>query len=209
VIGKRIISYIDTAADLIPLQDCIDFLDAIRVDQNTLISNQLTEAIAWASNIVGFSLRRATVDYYFDQYEPSEITTNARIRGGLRIPANVISITSVSYRDEDGNYTAIAAADYDYDNHGDHIPMVKIINTPSAFYEYGAGYKVRVVEGYYGQGGSPSEESESLPYDIRRAILMKLKDMYDFRGNTGVVQTSELIATAEHYLYPYCKLQIL
>lgn len=205
MIGRKIISYIDTPTEVITLAEAKAHLDSIRTDQDSAIEMYLSAAIAWASNVVSFSIRRATVDYYFDSNIP--FSTETKTRNGLRIPANVISITSVAYHVDDHTYTTMSTDDYYFENQIP-IPTLTIVNVPDIA-DHGASYRVRVVEGYYSQSGSPTHEHDNLPDDVKVAILLKLRDLYDFRGNETIGQTSELTRTAEHYLFPYSKLQIL
>lgn len=215
MIGRKVISYYDNPTDVITLAECKAHLDIIRTDQDSLIEHYLGAAISWAGTVLGFSVRRAQTEYYFDRDEITLLhstgnSVSLRIRFGLRIPANVLDVVSVWYRNENLTYTQMSASDYDYSAHGDHIPMVKVLNVPDNFADQGASYKVVVTEGYYNIGsGSTADEGDLLPYEVKIAILLKLRDLYDFRGNEVMAQTSQLHATAEHYLFPYSKLQIL
>jgi len=71
-------------------------------------------------------------------------------------------------------------------------------------------FRVEVNEGYYNIGtGSTADDGDLLPYDIKQAILLKVRDLYDFRGNEMLTQVSQVNETAKHYLFPHSKLQIL
>src|SRR5574343_200066 len=211
MIGKKIIEYYDDPTDVISLSECKAHLDVIRTDQDSLIETYLGSAIAWCSQHLGFEIRRAHCHYFFDRDETFTIETQKlRYRAGLRIPANVLTLTSVSYRNENLTYTALSASDYDFISAGEHIPIVKILNVPNEYADQGAGYRVEVTEGYYNIGsGSTANDGDLLPNDVKIAILLKLRDLYDFRGNELMGNVSQMSATAEHYLFPHAKKMIV
>lgn len=213
MIGRTVIEYYDDPTDVITLAEVKAHLDVIRTDQDTLIETYLGAAIDWASNWIGFSIRRASVHYFFDQSDAQIYNTspdNLRTRYGLRIPANVLTLNAIYYRNESLTATALSASDYDFSQHGGHIPLIKIINTPSTFADTGWSYRVEVVEGFYNIGqGSTANDSDLLPSEIKLGILMKCRDLYDFRGDENLTNLSKLHTTAEMYLNSYMKRMIV
>lgn len=204
MLGKRVISYIDSVTDVISLDTAKKHLESVRTDQDTILTLYLGSAISACSNYLGFSLRRAIVDYYYTDIE----INYSRARGGLSIPANVLSLTGVYYRTEALTETAIDAADYDFWN-VEHIPVIKLLETPDSYANQGWVYKARVIEGYYTQGHGSGDVRDTMPDDIITAILLTLTHHYENRNNVGIVQTYPLAMGAEHFLYPHSKLQIL
>jgi len=67
VLGKRIISYIDAPTEVIDLDVAKKHLEIIRTDQDALLNLYIGSAITACSNYLGFSIRRAIVDYYFNE----------------------------------------------------------------------------------------------------------------------------------------------
>jgi hypothetical protein len=211
MIGRKVITYYDDPTDVISLSQAKAHLDVLRTDQDSLLETYIGAAIKWAANILGFEIRRAQVEYYFDEAETKVINpTASNYRYGLRIPANVLDLTALYYRNESLTYTAMTATDYDFISAGEHIPFVKILEVPVTFADHGASYKAVVTEGYYNIGsGSTANDGDLLPDDVKIAILLKIRDLYDFRGNEVLGNVSQLNATAEHYLFPHSKKMIV
>lgn len=204
MLGKRVISYIDAVTDVIDIEVAKKHLEIVRQDQDVLLELYLGSAINACSNYLGFSIRRATVDYFYTDVE----INYSRARGGLSIPSNVLSLTGVYYRNEALTETEIDAADYDFWN-VEHIPVIKLLETPTSYANQGWVYKARVIEGYYTQGHGSGDARDTIPDDVYTAILLTLTHHYENRNNVGIVQTYPLAMGAEHFLYPYSKLQIL
>jgi hypothetical protein len=197
VYGKRVISYLDDVLDVVPLQFARDYLNAARTDEDMQIESFIGAAIARCSNYCGFSLRRATTEYYYSRCWDMEI------------PANIISVTSVSYQSAKDTWTALSADDY-YLNKKPHIPCLTIINEPSDFYDYDPAFKVVVQEGFYvDTGGSTADQEDIIPYEAKQAILLTMSHLYGNRSDVGIMQTYSLTQGAEFYLHAIQKLRIL
>lgn len=211
MIGKRLISYIDESEDILSLQGAKDSHNIIRTDQDADILDKIDEAIDWCSTKLGFSLRRAYADYYYGQ----QITGFTRLYNEeysgtfLKIPANVLSVEAVYYRNDSDTETTLSTSDYEFVNVGCHIPYVKIINAPSVS-DSGYAYRIRVIEGYYtSENGSTGDALDVLPYQIRTAIKLRFAALYTNRTDVNIVQTFKLTEGAESSLVPFMKLQVL
>jgi hypothetical protein len=172
---------------------------------------KIDEAIDWCSTQVGYSIRRAYVDYYFGaNVEPDLIISHELYSGTfLRIPANVLSVEAVYYRNTSDTETTLSASDYEFVNIGEHIPKVRIINSPDMS-DTGYGFRVRVIEGWYtSENGSTGNALDVLPYQIKSAIKMAFVSLYEHRNDVGIVQTYKLQEGATARLMPYVKFQIL
>jgi hypothetical protein len=210
-IGRRVIDYLDSVSDVIDSAIVNKHLNLIRTDQTSLIDLYTESALNKCSNYLGYEIRRATVDYYFE-IPAVPIYTIGHSGIELRIPANVIGVDSVNYRNESDVSTAMSASDYSYYSSGKHIPYVSIINTQTIS-NYDWAYKVRVTEGFYVRdllnGSSSADETDILPVDILNAILLEITHVYENRNNVNIVQTYELCRGAESLLFPYKKLVLI
>ncbi len=197
MIAKRIISYIDEVTDVMPLESVNGYLNIAREDENLVIESFIGAAILRCSNYLGFSLRRASVEYYYSR------------ESYLKIPSHILSLTSVSYQSAKDTWTALATDDY-YLNKKEHIPCLTIINVPSSFYDYDPAFKVVLEEGYYvDAGGSVADAEDLIPYSVKLAIQLTVAHLYGNRSDVSIMQTYSLTQGAEFYLAPYQKLRIL
>lgn len=204
MIGRKIISYLDSATDVVSLNTCKDHLNAIRTDQDLLIEMYLTAAIERCSNYLGYSIRRAYVDYFFDD---NKLSDNKTV---LPLPTKVINIIEAYYQSANNTETALSGSDYYYAAQGQHVPTVTIINTPSTFADYGYQYRVRVEEGFYvDNDGSGMNDGDIIPTDIISAILLTLTHLYENRTDVNVVKMYSLEKGAEYLLNPYQITQVL
>ena len=206
MIAKQTRSFDETAVSLIDLNTVKAHLNIIRTDEDSLLTAYLENALDWASTELGYNVRKSTVDYYFDRDETDNTGERIAIRGGLRIPANVLSLTGVYFNGQTGETTMVQNTDYTFNRNGQYIPIVKVLQTPESFADTGHGYRVRVVEGF---SNSATNQHDKLPPVIKQAVLMKVRDIYDFRGQeiVGTI-SSQLSVIAADYLRPYSKIMI-
>lgn len=206
MIAKQTISFDETAVLLIDLNTVKAHLNIIRTDEDSLLTAYLENALDWASTELGYNVRKSTVDYYFDRDETDNTGERIAIRGGLRIPAHVQSLTGVYFHGTSGEQLMVQNTDYTFNRSGQYIPIVKILQTPESFADTGHGYRVRVVEGF---SNAATNQHDKLPPAIKQAVLMKVRDIYDFRGQeiVGTI-SSQLSVIAADYLRPYSKIMI-
>lgn len=160
-------------------------------DDDNYLSKLLDACFNYVSNYVGYEVRKSTVEHYFDSED-------------IHIPARLISVTSVKYRDINGDLQTLAATDYDeiLSLSADFGYDVTIINAPST-YEHGWKYKVTVVEGFE-KAGATVDVSKIFPDDLRHAIYLFAEHLYTQRGSELVgVSSSPLTWNHEHLLNPY------
>lgn len=162
--------------DYIALDEVREWLRVASNDDDAIISTILDAAFNHLSNLLGYEVRKSTVDHFFK-------STN---NGVLHIPARLLSITSVKYRDTNGDLQTLASTDYDEiltlsANYGYDI---QVLNVPS-LYSYGWKWKVTVVEGFDIAGASV-DVSKIFPDVLKLAIRKLCEDMYTQRGDMVV-----------------------
>jgi uncharacterized phiE125 gp8 family phage protein len=186
-------SYQSTA--YITVSDLKKHLRIVSNDDDMYIARLLDACFEYASNFVGFEIRKSTVDYFFED------TTD----GKFHIPARVLSLTSVKYRDTNGDLQTMASTDYDEvltisANYGYDVAL---INSAPTLYDYGWRYKITVVEGF-GISSDTIDVSKMFPEDLRHAIYLFAEHLYTQRGSQAVgVNVAPLDWNHEHLLYKY------
>lgn len=181
---------------MVSLDTCSDFLNIDRTDENLILSQMLGAAIERCSNYVGFSLRRANVQYFFE---------NCKY---IKIPSNILAVSEVAYQSAKDVWTAMSTDDY-YLNKNEHIPCLTIINRPT-LYDYEPAYRVSLEEGFYcDEEGSGADFEDKLSFETTQAILLTVAHLYGNRNDVNIVETYSLTQGAEFYLNPIQKLHIL
>lgn len=127
----------------------------------------------YVSNYLGYQVCKSTVDYFYTQTDG----------GVFHIPARILSLTSVKYRDSNGDLQTMASTDYDevLTISANYCYDVTLINNPATLYDYGWRYKVTVVEGF-GKSGDSVDFSKIFPESLRNAIYLLAEHFYTQRG---------------------------
>lgn len=179
------------STDYITVAEIKSHLRVLSNDDDNYLIKMLDACFNYVSNYVGYEVRKSTVEYFYPDTD-------------IHIPARLISLTNVKYRDSAGDLQTLASTDYDEvltlsANYGYDIT---IINAPSV-YEHGWAYKVTVVEGFEKVGASV-DVSKIFPDDLRHAIYLFAEHLYTQRGSQviGTIAT-ELTWNHEHLLNPY------
>ena len=179
------------STDYITVAEIKSHLRVLSNDDDNYLIKMLDACFNYVSNYVGYEVRKSTVEYFYPDTD-------------IHIPARLISLTNVKYRDSAGDLQTLASTDYDEvltlsANYGYDIT---IINAPST-YEHGWAYKVTVVEGFEKSGASV-DVSKIFPDDLRHAIYLFAEHLYTQRGSQviGTIAT-ELTWNHEHLLNPY------
>lgn len=179
------------STDYITVAEIKSHLRVLSNDDDNYLIKMLDACFNYVSNYVGYEVRKSTVEYFYTDTD-------------IHIPARLISLTNVKYRDSAGDLQTLDATDYDEvltlsANYGYDIT---IINAPSV-YEHGWAYKVTVVEGFEKSGASV-DVSKIFPDDLRHAIYLFAEHLYTQRGSQviGTIAT-DLTWNHEHLLNPY------
>ena len=172
ITGKNIVSIVSSHAqtDYVSLNECKYQCNIATAD--TTFDNELTiylkSAMATVEGWLGYKIQKSNVVYGFDGLEQSQI---------LRIPAKVVSITSVKYID-DADAEQTATSDYDLFN---SLGLdIRVTDVPTLT-EKLTKYKVYCVEGYEKQGASGVDEGLKFPENLKQAILLIVSQSFTNR----------------------------
>lgn len=193
--NKNVVTRTYSSTQYITVAETKKHLRIVSNDDDSYIATLLDACFDFASKYVGFEIRKSTVDYFFDS------TTD----GKIHIPARVMELTSVKYRDSSGDLQTLAATSYDevLTMSANYGYDVEIINAPSSLYGYGWRYKVTVVEGF-GLTTDSIDVSKMLPQGIRHGIYLLAEHLYTQRGSQVIgASVADLNWNHEHLLYPY------
>lgn len=190
---RNVVTRTYQATDYITVAELKTHLRVTSSSDDTYIGNLLASVFDIVSKHLGYEVRKSTVDYFFAE----------TFQNKLHIPARLLSVTSVSYRDTNGDLQTLASTDYDEvltlsANYGYDI---EIIDAPD-LYSYGWKYKATVVEGFAKVGDSV-DVSKIFPEGLRSAIYVIAEDLYTQRGSIVVgvsVTNNDLMDTL---LSPY------
>lgn len=161
-------------------------------EDDTLIGSLITAARQMAESFTGRAFVSRTLQLYFDHFPANE---------NIYLPfPPVVSVTSVTYTDTNGDSQTFSASLYDTDLKGqpgrvqvkdlwpstDHVPNAVCV-------EYVAGY------------GSATD----VPQAVKQAMLLIIGDLYEHRESIIIGTVSnQLPQTAEMILWPYRDLSI-
>jgi len=197
ITGKRIISYSHAATDYVSLAEAKQHLRVTSTADDTYISNLLSMAIDACGQYLGYSVRKASVQYGFDSLvgQPAIMNpvngTEQPVGNLLRIPSRVISLTSVQYVDD--NNTAQAFTDYIVSPQplGTYGRTIFITSAPSSTTDDVTKYLVTVTEGFELATATGVDAGLLFPQAIKFASLLLVGQMYDNRQAivTGTIQS--------------------
>jgi len=216
ITGKRIISYSHAATDYVSLAEAKQHLRVTSTADDTYISNLLSMAIDACGQYLGYSVRKASVQYGFDSLvgQPAIMNpvngTEQPVGNLLRIPSRVISLTSVQYVDD--NNTAQAFNDYIVSPQplGTYGRTIFITSAPSSTTDDVTKYLVTVTEGFELATATGVDAGLLFPQAIKFAALLLVGQMYDNRQAivTGTIQ-ARMEYGMEFLLQPYRAIQFI
>jgi len=199
--NHKVVSYANTAIQYLTLAEAKAELNIYSsTDDDTIITRYINQSVSHLSQLLGYSLRKATVSYYFGANEK------------IFIPAKVLSITNVKYRNSSNTLTTMTSGtDYDapIELVADYGTEINIINPPSSLHDYDWVYKVTVVEGFEIEGTS-TDESNIIPLGLKGVIAHLTTHYYTNRSPVVVgVSVDKLPFNFESVLFPYRILQMI
>lgn len=192
---KNVVTRTYSSTQYITVAETKKHLRIVSNDDDSYIATLLDACFDFASKYVGFEIRKSTVDYFF------ESTTD----GNLHIPARIMELTSVKYRDSNGDLQTLASTEYDevLSISANYGYDVQIINAPSSMYGYGWKYKVTVVEGF-GKSTDSIDAGKIFPESLRHGIYLLAEHLYTQRGSQVIgASVAALDWNHEHLFYPY------
>jgi hypothetical protein len=214
--GKRIISYSHAATDYVSLAEAKQHLRVTSTADDTYISNLLSMAIDACGQYLGYSVRKASVQYGFDSLvgQPAIMNpingTEQPVGNLLRNPSRVISLTSVQYVDD--NNTAQAFTDYIVSPQplGTYGRTIFITSAPSSTTDDVTKYLVTVTEGFELATATGVDAGLLFPQAIKFAALLLVGQMYENRQAivTGTIQ-ARMEYGIEFLLQPYRAMQFI
>jgi len=216
ITGKRIISYSHAATDYVSLAEAKQHLRVTSTADDTYISNLLSMAIDACGQYLGYSVRKASVQYGFDSLvgQPAIMNpvngTEQPVGNLLRIPSRVISLTNVQYVDD--NNTAQAFTDYIVSPQplGTYGRTIFITSAPSSTTDDVTKYLVTVTEGFELATATGVDAGLLFPQAIKFAALLLVGQMYDNRQATAnTSQNSAMEYGIEFLLQPYRAMQFI
>jgi uncharacterized phiE125 gp8 family phage protein len=161
-----------------------------------LIEALITAAREWAENFTGLTIAQKTIELAIDRFPSSGVEIELE-RGP------VVTITSLTYVDEDAAEQTVDSANYTLDEHSHPDWWLFPADgfdwpTPGDFIN---SVKVRFVAGFTLPGDSP--DSRPLPKAIRQAILLVLGHYYEQREDASVTKLETVPMGAQSLLGPY------
>ena len=108
--------------------------------------------------------------------------------GPIEIPiAPVRSITSVKYDNSLNEETTLVANTNYFVGLGGRYPKIAPVSSwPTAYAGKPASVRIVMVCGYDPGSASPITYGENIPADLKHAILVKVKELFDYGGETVV-----------------------
>lgn len=216
ITGKRIISYSQAATDYVSLTEAKQHLRVTSTADDTYISNLISMALDMCSQHLGYSVRKASVQYGFDSLvgQPAIMNpvngTEQPVGNLLRIPSRVISLDSVQYVDD--NNTAQAFTDYIVSPQplGTYGRTIFVTSAPSSTTDDITKYLVTVTEGFELATATGVDAGLLFPQAIKFAALLLVGQMYDNRQAivTGTIQ-ARMEYGIEFLLQPYRAIQFI
>jgi hypothetical protein len=186
-----VVNYVNKAIDYVTIEEVKQHLRILDADEDVFIKSLIDAAFDIASDYVGFSIRKATAEYWFD----NDCST-------LKVPSRVLSISSVQYVNSAG---VLTSATYNTlgKSYGNYSMDVIITDVPSDFVTYGEKYKVLVTEGFELQSADVNDGFK-FPDRIRSAVYMICANLYENRQDDVIgTSSSEIPMNSKYLLDPY------
>lgn len=216
ITGKRIISYSQTATDYVSLAEAKQHLRVTSTADDIYISNLISMALDICGQHLGYSVRKASVQYGFDSLvgQPAIMNpvngTEQPVGNLLRIPSRVISLDSVQYVDD--NNTAQAFTDYIVSPQplGTYGRTIFVTSAPSSTTDDITKYLVTVTEGFELATATGVDAGLLFPQAIKFAALLLVGQMYDNRQATSASNLNSAMEYGiEFLLQPYRAIQFI
>lgn len=190
-------------ASLITLAEAKQHLNVDFDDDDDLITSYIEAAIDTFDGPFGWlgrALMPQTWDYFRDEWPDTD-------EQGIRLPLPpLISVESVNYVDPDSETeTVLASSGYVVDTSSLYGWLVPVDEWPETM-ETANAIRIRFTSGYQ-TGSSPS--TEDVPAPIKQAILLTVRDLYDFRGSLVVgAAVSPIPQAIDRLVEPYRLIRI-
>lgn len=192
---RNVVSYTNTGIDYVTVAEIKQHLRLLDTDEDSFLEGLIEAAFDIASEYVGYSIRKASVEHWF------ETTTSNK----LMLYGHILSVTSAQYVDENGVLTALAYNAYG-STYGKYQFNVEFTDDPDTLIGYGNRYKVVCVEGFELSTESVNE-GFMFPSAIRSAIFMIVANLYENRIDDVFTSHSEIPMNSKYLLNPY-KVQV-
>jgi len=185
MLGRTISALNRSATDYLSIAELKRHLqiDENNTDHDAYLADMLPSCFDLVDSYLGYSCRKSTVAYLFDDLDGAII----------HIPARLISISSVKYLDEAGAEQTLSASDYQALNSfsANYGFDLEIINAPTV-YDYGWKYKVTVVEGFEPSSAAPANIATVMPDAILHAVKLIAGQYWANRMGiiVGTIQTT-------------------
>jgi uncharacterized phiE125 gp8 family phage protein len=191
--GLRLIS---PPAAAVSLTEAKAFLRVVDADEDGLIAGFVDAATAYVEQYLGRALMDQTWELVLDAFPDTLSSATADLwplptsgaAGAIKIPKPpLIAVVSVKYSDPDGVEKTVPDTDYYVDDvtrpYGWVVPQGSSPSWPATLDAINA-VTIRFRAGYIDQTVSPP--TESIPRDIKSALLMALGAFYENRQETVV-----------------------
>lgn len=197
ITGRNILSYSGNATDYIPLAEAKQHLRVNQSNDDAYISGLIEMALQTCSQYVGYSIRKASVQYGFDSLvgQPAIMNpvngTALPVGNLLRVPSRVLSITSFQYVDENNAVQTFSDYIVSPEPFGQYGRTLFIESTPTTLTDDVTKYLITVTEGFETASGEGINESDVFPAAIKYAALLLVGQYYDNRQSivTGTIQS--------------------
>lgn len=126
--------------------------------------------------------------------------------GDIDIPVYPIqTVSSVKYDDADNTETTLVVnTDYFVRVSGRYPKIAPVSDWPTAYDGKPASVRIVMVAGYDSGSSSPITYREDIPQDLKHAILVKVKELFDHGGETILgYETNPSVNTVELLTRPY------
>lgn len=162
---------------VVSLAEAKEHLRVDITDDDVLINNIIGAATRFCEGVSWKSFVNKTLDWTLDTW-PASV---------FHVPVGpLVSVTSITYTDEDGDSDTVSSDDYIVDTAYGRIALKATASWPAVTLQRIAGVRIRYVAGYGSRSGVPDE--------FKQAVLLVTGDWYENRENMLVGVTSNRIA---------------
>jgi uncharacterized phiE125 gp8 family phage protein len=172
------------AAEPITLEEAKAHLRVLDTDQDTGITAMIVAAREWAEQVTWRALITQTLEVYLDSFPCFYVRNQTWPRyagdtqGHIVLPRpRLQSVTSVKYIDEDGDEQTLSSDKYHVDTKAEPgtISLVSGETWPTTKELHPQPVTVKYVAGY-------GDNASDVPQPIKSAMLLRITDLYEFRG---------------------------
>lgn len=148
---------------------------------NTIITNLITAARNYGENRTWRTLVDSTYKQYLDDF-PRDI---------IELPRSpVISVTSIEYIDSDGNTQTVDSSNYIVDTVSEPARIERKDNFTWPIPDDRVNAVIITYTAGYGDDTGPDPDESTVPEDIKIALLMHIKYLYDNRDSHVLIERS-------------------